>query len=58
MAGAVEAPASSDATTKGAAEKPEGIAAAEARKDAEPVEAAVVEGRAGVVTAVAAKESI
>ena len=58
MAGAVEAPASSDATTKGAAEKPEGIAAAEARKDAEPAEAAVAEGRARVMAAVVAKESI
>ena len=54
----MEAPASSDATTKGAAENPEGIAAAEARKDAEPAEAAVAEGRARVVAAVVAKESI
>ncbi len=58
MAGAVEAPASSDATTKGAAEKSEGIAAAEARKDAELVEAALAEGRARVVAAVVAEESI
>ena len=54
----MEAPASSDATTKGAAENPEGIAAAEARKDAELVEAAVAEGRARVVAAVVAEESI
>jgi hypothetical protein len=58
LAGAVEAPASSDATTKGAAKKLEGIAAAEARKDAEPAEAAVAEGRARVVAAVVAKESV
>ena len=54
----MKAPASSDAATKGAAEKPKGTAAAEARKDAEPAEAAVAEGRARVVAAVVAKESI
>ena len=58
MAGAVEAPASSDATTKGAAETPAGMAAAGARKHAEPAEAAVAEGRARVMAVVVAKESI